>query len=325
MPDGRIEYLNPVAESLTGWSAGEAHGQPLAHVFRIVNEETGEPAQDPVARCVSEGKIVGLANHTVLLSRSGGEYAIEDSAAPIYGRSGDLLGVVLVFKDVTEARRLSRELSFHAAHDALTGLINRREFEIRLTRTLQTSHINGTENALLYFDLDNFKLVNDTCGHVAGDELLRQVGQLLQTQVRQIDTLARLGGDEFGLLMDHCSLQKATRVAQKLVASIADFRFVWEDKSFNIGVSIGLIAINELSGDVASLLSAADTACYIAKDQGRNRVHVHQEDDEMLLKRHGEMQWAARLPRALDENRFQLYFQPIIPLAREPGMNQGVL
>ncbi len=317
-----IDYLNPVAERLTGWSSDEAQGQPLDRVFHIINEETREAAQDPVARCLREGEIAGLANHTVLVSRSGEEWSIENSAAPICGRDGELLGVVLVFKDVTEARRMLREISFHAAHDGLTGLINRREFEHCLGRVLETARREGTVNALLYFDLDQFKLVNDTCGHVAGDELLRQLGQLLQAHVRQEDTLARLGGDEFGLIMERCSLDEATRVAGELIKTVAEFRFVWEDRSFSIGVSIGLVAINEASEKITALLSAADTACYMAKEQGRNRVHVHHEDDEELAKRHGEMQWAASLPRALDDDRFQLYVQPIIPVTRHSNEAQ---
>jgi diguanylate cyclase (GGDEF)-like protein/PAS domain S-box-containing protein len=311
---GCIEYLNPVAENLTGWSAGEAQGLPLQRVFHIISDETREPAQNPVALCLTEGRVIASSDHAVLLSRSGEESSIETSAAPIGGKDGELLGVVLVFKDVTEARRISREMSFHAAHDGLTGLINRREFERHLTSILEWTRSEGAQNALLYFDLDQFKLVNDTCGHVAGDELLRQLGKLLQAHVRQQDTLARLGGDEFGLIMEHCSLGEAARVAGELIKTIAEFRFAWEGRIFNIGVSIGLVAINEASENVTVLLSAADTACYMAKEQGRNRVHVHHEDDEALERRHGEMRWAVDLPRALEEDRFQLYFQQIVPV-----------
>ena len=237
---GRIEYLNPVAERLTGWPACDAQGLSLERVFCIVNEETREPVQDPIARCLSAGKVVRSAEHTLLVSRSGKEFSIENSAAPIRGRDNEVFGVVLVFKDVTEARRMSREISFHAAHDGLTGLFNRREFERRLERVLESARRERTENALLYFDLDQFKLVNDTCGHVAGDELLRQLGRLLQTHLRQQDTLARLGGDEFGLIVENCSLSEAARVAEKLIKTFTEFRFFWEHRSFNIGVSIGL-------------------------------------------------------------------------------------
>jgi len=311
---GRIEYLNPVAERLTGWRSTEARTQLLERVFHIINEETRDRAENPVVRCLLDGCLRGLANHTILVSRFGREYAIEDSVSPIRTQNGEVLGVVLVFKDVTEARRLSREMSYAAAHDVLTGLINRREFERRMQRVLETARSECTENALCYLDLDQFKLVNDTCGHVAGDELLRQISHLLEESVRQRDTLARLGGDEFGLLMEHCSLDEATRVANGVISSVADFRFVWEDKSFNIGVSIGLVPVNEASGGASRLLSAADTACYMAKEQGRNRTHIYQEDDTELARRRGEMQWAARLPRALEEDRFHLYLQPIVPV-----------
>ena len=226
-------------------------------------------------------------------------------------------GVVLVFSDVTEARSLSKQISYQASHDMLTGLINRHEFEDRLDRVLVTARSLSTENALCYLDLDQFKLINDTCGHVAGDELLRQICKLLQDNVRHRDTIARLGGDEFGLLMEHCTLEEAELVANKLVKAVSDYKFSWEKQSFNIGVSIGLILVNESSSDINVLLSAADTACYMAKDQGRNRVHVYREDDEELAKRHGEMQWAARLPRALEEGRFS-----VVPAADSTASEQ---
>lgn len=319
--DGRVEYLNPVAERLTGYGLDEARGQPLQQVFRIINEETREDAEDPVARCLREGDIVGLANHTVLVSKSGEEYAIQDSAAPIRDPSGSVLGVVLVFSDVTEARRLSRQISYEASHDGLTSLPNRKEFERRLERVVTTAHTESTENALCYLDLDQFKLINDTCGHIAGDEVLRQVGKVLQANVRHRDTIARLGGDEFGMLMEHCSLDEAQRIARKLVDAVAGHEFLWEDKHFRIGVSIGLVAVNECSGDSHNLLSAADAACLMAKELGRSRVHVYQEDDEELARRHGEMQWAVRIPRALEEDSFRLYVQPIAPLSR--GRKEG--
>ena len=312
--EGRVDFLNPVAENLTGWSEAESKGKLLGEVFRIVGEETGRPAVDPVARCLSEGRIVGLANHTVLVSRSGIEYAIEDSAAPIFAKDGSVLGVVLVFKDVTAARQLSRQVSYQATHDSLTGLINRGEFERRLRRVLDTAQVDSTENALCYLDLDQFKLVNDTGGHVAGDELLRQLGQLLQQHIRKRDTLARLGGDEFGLLMEHCSIEEALRVAEAIVDAVGAFSFPWEEHIFNVGVSVGLVAVNDQSKSIQHLLSDSDAACYIAKERGRNRVHLHQDDDEERVKRHGEMQWAVRLPRALSEGRFQLYFQDIVPV-----------
>ena len=324
---GTVEYLNPVAEKLTGYELEDAQGQALDQVFRIINEETRKKAQDPVTRCLSEGKVVGLANHTILVSRSGEEYAIQDSAAPIRESTGEILGVVLVFSDVTEARRISRQISYEACHDGLTGLTNRKEFERRLERVVETVRTESTENALCYLDLDQFKLVNDTCGHVAGDEVLRQVGSLLKNQVRHRDTVARLGGDEFGLLIEHCSFEEAKQVSGKLVKAISDYEFFWEDKRFKIGVSIGLVAVNETNTDLNGLLSAADRACFMAKEQGRNRIHVFQENDEMLVQRHGEMQWAVRLPRALKEDSFRLYFQPMVPVVNNDveGVHYEVL
>ncbi len=316
---GIVDYVNPVAESLTGWNVDEARGRHLNEVFHIINERNRKPTQNLLTRCRKEGRVIGIANHTILISRNGQEYAIEDSVAPIRAREGNLLGFVLVFHDVTEARRMAHEITHQASHDALTGLVNRREFEIRLRRVLETTRVDNSEHALCYLDLDQFKVVNDTCGHVAGDELLRQLAELLQGHIRKRDTLARLGGDEFGVLMEHCSLEQAKRVAHALHEAVEQFRFVWEDKSFNICVSIGLVPINSASEGISGVLSAADTACYVAKDSGRNRINIYLEEDAELVKRHGEMQWVTRINRALEEQRFQLHYQPIATPHSEPN------
>ena len=221
----------------------------------------------------------------------------------------------IVCRDVTEAHNLSQELSYQASHDSLTGLVNRRELENRLARVLETARADGSHHALCYLDLDQFKVINDTCGHVAGDELLRQLSEVLRTKVRRRDTLARLGGDEFGVLMEHCVLRQAQRVANALRKCVEEFRFSWENKTFSVGVSIGLVPVTSESESVAGALSAADTACYVAKDQGRNRVHVYHPEDMELARRHGEMQWVARINQALEEDRFCLSVQPIRPVA----------
>jgi diguanylate cyclase (GGDEF)-like protein/PAS domain S-box-containing protein len=311
---GRVELLNPIAEALTGWSANEVIGRPLKEFFLIIDQETRKPIPDPVERCLDEGQIVNLADHTILVSRSFDELAIEVTAAPIAMGQHEVVGVVLVFRDVSEARKLSQQVSYQATHDPLTGLINRTELERRLARVLETAHSESTQNAFCYLDLDQFKLVNDTCGHVAGDELLRQLGRLLENHIRKRDTLARLGGDEFGLLIEHCSIDEARAIAENLIGMLGDFSFPWEDHSFSIGVSIGLVSVDHQSKSMGDILRAADSACYIAKEQGRNRVHVHQDDDEEQARRYGEMQWAVRIPRALNEQRFQLYFQEIMPI-----------
>jgi diguanylate cyclase (GGDEF)-like protein/PAS domain S-box-containing protein len=313
---GDVEFLNPVAESLTGWPLSEAKGHALQDIFSLINEETRLPLPDLVDRCLRRGEMIDRENHTVLISRYGIEYAVEDSVAPIRGQDGTILGLVVVFKDVTKARRLSQQINYQATHDALTGLINRREFKRRLRRVIQTAHLEESENALCYLDLDQFKLVNDTSGHVAGDELLRQLGQLLKRQIRKRDTLGRLGGDEFGLLMERCSVSEAIRVSENLIKAIGGFTFLWEDKRFTVGVSIGVVPVNRHSQDIDSLMSAADSACYIAKERGRNRFHLHQDDDEELMRRHGEMQWAVRLPKALENSEFELYYQPMVEVKK---------
>jgi len=209
-------------------------------------------------------------------------------------------------------------LSYQAAHDMLTGLPNRREFEVRMERALASAREQGQAHTLCYLDLDQFKVVNDTCGHVAGDELLRQLAVLLSAKLRDRDTLARLGGDEFGVLLQNCTLEQAQPIAEVLRQMVKEFRFVWHDKSFVIGVSIGLVAITAESENLSNLLSYADAACYAAKDRGRNRVHVYQAEDTELVKRHGEMQWVTRITRAMEENRLRLYVQPILPLFPDP-------
>lgn len=324
--EGNTEWLNPVAERMTGWSYSEAKGRPLEQVFHIVNEETRLATENPVATCIQQGKIVGLANHTVLISRNGDEFGIEDSAAPIRNENGDLLGVVLVFHDVTEQRRLSGEMSYQATHDALTGLLNRVEFETRLRRLLLRTHETKSHHALMFIDLDQFKIVNDTCGHSVGDQVLQQVSQLLNETVRNRDTLARLGGDEFGVILEHCSTDQAERVAQQICEKMENFRFLHETHRFRIGTSIGLVTIDNRWPTTELLMQAADTSCYAAKDAGRNRVHTWFDTDMAMRARHGEMQWTTRIERALDENRFQLYAQRIADLTQdECGIHAEVL
>ena len=312
--DGYVEYLNPVAEALTGWTVEEAFGQPLSKVFQIFNEQSREPVPDPVERCLKEGRAIGLANHTILIRRDGKEHAIDDSAAPIRNREGQVIGVVLVFHDVTEARRLERQMAYDASHDTLTGLVNRREFEERLERSIKSARQREAQHALCYLDLDQFKVVNDTVGHIAGDALLKQVSHLLSNLFRHRDTLARLGGDEFGLLLENCPLEKAVEVANKIIDRLARFQFMWEGQSFQVGVSIGVVSITAQSESMIQVLSEADVACYTAKDLGRGRFHVYQAEDSETAQRHGEILQAVQLRDAIDKNLFQLYCQPIVSL-----------
>jgi diguanylate cyclase (GGDEF)-like protein/PAS domain S-box-containing protein len=313
---GRVEFLNPVAEHLTGWTVAEASGLALSRVFQIVNEETRAPAPDPVARCLAEGRVIGLANHTVLISRTGAEYAIQDSAAPIRSRDGHtLLGVVLVFHDVTEARRLAIQMTHQASHDSLTGLVNRREFEGRLQRVVNSAASHDQEHALCYLDLDQFKVVNDTAGHVAGDEMLKQVAQILNGNVRSRDTLARIGGDEFSLILESCPLGKATEICESMISALQDFTFAWGERRFRVGVSVGIVAITAATDDATQAMSQADVACYTAKERGGNRVYVYRGSGGKLTPRHLELHRAAELREALSKGDFLLFRQPIYPVA----------
>lgn len=247
----------------------------------------------------------------MLVSRHGTRFSVEDTAAPIRDRDGRVVGAVLVFHDVTESRRLAREVAYQATHDALTGLVNRREFEQRLERVLETSRSNSDEHALCYIDLDQFKIVNDTCGHMAGDELLRQIRGVFEPHTRHRDTLARVGGDEFALLMEHCPLGQAGRVAEGLRQAVDEFRFTWEGNTFHLGASIGLVPITAESGTSADVLRNADAACYTAKELGRNRIHVYRRNDRKLQRRHGDTEWMARIQQALESGAFELHAQPI--------------
>jgi diguanylate cyclase (GGDEF)-like protein/PAS domain S-box-containing protein len=312
---GNVSYLNPAAEQMTGWRSEEAQGQPLRFVYHIINETTRKSLEHPAMLGVLDCPIAGLDTHTLLISRTGRELAIEDTAAPIRNSDGDTVGAIVVFRDVTQQRRMQKELTWQASHDALTGLVNRREFEVLLERMLSSVREHDKQHVLLYLDLDQFKVINDTCGHVAGDELLRQITGLMLPLIRDRDTLARLGGDEFGILLEGCLVPQGQQIAHKLLQSLEDFRFVWQGKIFRIGVSIGLVGINAGNGSGPGVMSAADAACYMAKEKGRNRIWVHQDDDRESTQRQGEMEWVSRIMHAFDENRFVLYFQSVIPLS----------
>jgi diguanylate cyclase (GGDEF)-like protein/PAS domain S-box-containing protein len=311
---GKVNYLNPVAEQLTGWTALQANGLPLFNVLKLQNSVTGEPIERSLGQAIETGYLVSVADNTVLVNRHGQEFAVADCAAPIRDSQARLIGMVLVFRDISKARDLSNKLSWQASHDALTGLFNRVEFEVQLSQAMDTAKQDSLKHALLYLDLDQFKIVNDTCGHVAGDELLRHLAVLLMEQVRDADTLARLGGDEFGVLLENCPLEQALRIAEQFRETIQDFRFAWQGKTFSIGVSIGLVPIDDKSESLAQVLSSADAACYAAKEKGRNRVHVFQPDNLELAQHLGEMQWVQRISDAFEEDRFLLYTQAIMPL-----------
>lgn len=311
---GNVGYLNPIAEKMIGWTTREIQGKPLRDYFNIINGLTREPEPNPIDVCLRERTVVGLNDNSILVGKDGTEYGIEDSAAPINNHKGEVVGAVMVFYESCMAQSDNHMLSFHASHDSLTRLINRREFERRLTELMTRAKNSGKRHALCYLDLDQFKIVNDTCGHIAGDKLLRQITYLFQEKVRDADILARLGGDEFGLLLENCTLKDAIHIAEGLRKIAKNFRFVWKDKSFDISVSIGVVPIMPDSASPAEILSDADAACFAAKDKGRNCIQVYEPGNIELARRHGEMQWVSRITEAMEEDRFILYSQTIMPL-----------
>jgi diguanylate cyclase (GGDEF)-like protein/PAS domain S-box-containing protein len=317
---GLITYMNPAAERLLGSAASAAVGKSLEEIVGLVDETDRRLLSDPVRQALTSAAPVNLSRRALLLSRStGSERSIELSASPVRNDMKELIGAVVLLHDVTELRGLARQMSYQATHDALTGLVNRREFEGRLQEAIESGHRGDGQHVLCYLDLDRFKVVNDTSGHLAGDSMLREVAKVLRDAVRDSDTVARLGGDEFGMLLIGCPLEKARQIADDVCRAVGDYRFVWKDKIFNIGVSIGLVEISRESGSLEELLAAADSACYVAKKQGSGRVAVYSARDEALARHTGEIQWLQKLQGALKENRFQLYHQPIVPAYGQNG------
>lgn len=316
---GAVDYLNPVAERLTGWPTAEAVGRPLGRVFRVVDEGTRQPLADPVALCMAKDQMMELPNTALLLRPDGQEFAIRDTAAPIHDPDGRVVGAVLVFKDVTELRGMEREMVYWAHHDPLTGLLNRREFARVLEESLETLRTGRASHALCHLDVDGFKLVNDTLGPLAGDELLRRLADLLASRLREGDTLARIGSDEFGVLMPDTDADTARRLAEDLRQAIEDHRFQWKDKTVQSTAAAGLVLMSDPASDHGEVLKAADAACYVAKEHGRNRLHEYRPDDRAVAERSGEMQWIHRIQDAFDGRRFHLFRQRIEPLGRASG------
>jgi len=312
---GHLQYLNPMAEKLTGKQLDEVRGCPVKDVLQLIDEDQRRPVESSVEACLRNGVVVGTVEHVLLVRPDGSEVDVVSTAAPIRGKDGLLIGTVLVLHDVSRARKLAKQLSYQASHDDLTGLFNRREFERHLVKAVSEVESGKSGHALCYMDLDQFKIVNDTCGHIAGDELLRQFTAILRERIRDTDTVARLGGDEFAILFERCDIEVARQIAEKLLNRVREFRFAWDDYAFDVGVSIGLVSITSSEQSITDIMSAADVACYSAKEAGRNRVHVYHLEDDDLKQRHGEMRWVSRLGKALDENRFRLYCQKIVPVA----------
>jgi len=290
--DGVIDYMNAAAEKLTGHSRQESVGMNFAEVVKLVDESDRHDLGDPVSRCLVQKHRVSMGRRALLMQNAGkGEVSIDAAAA------------------------MTREMSYQASHDALTGLVNRREFERQVNLAIDSVRSESAQHVLCFMDLDRFKAVNDTCGHAAGDNLLREVASLLRKHVRDSDVVARQGGDEFGMLLVGCPLDKARQIAEDVCRAVQDYQFVWQDRIFDIGISIGLVEFNSQTNSLEDVLSAADSACYVAKQEGRGRVHVYSARDEAAARQRGEIHWLRKLQSAIREERFELHVQPIISVA----------
>jgi diguanylate cyclase (GGDEF)-like protein/PAS domain S-box-containing protein len=310
--DGRIDYVNTAAEMLLGQRFDQVVGRAFPEVASLVDESDRHSLGDPVRMALTAGGRVTMGRRAVLVPVNGAsERSVELSVTPL-SEGREILGLVLVLHDTSELRGLARQMTYQASHDALTGLVNRREFERRLQEAMDSAQTGDAAHALCYLDLDRFKVVNDTCGHTAGDNMLREVASIIKEAVRDSDTVGRIGGDEFALLLVGCPLEKARQIADDVVKSVGDFRFVWKDKIFNIGVSIGLVEIGRGGGAIEDLMNSADSACYVAKKQGGVHVHVYSAREEANARHNGEIHWLQKLQGALRDNKFELYYQPIV-------------
>jgi diguanylate cyclase (GGDEF)-like protein/PAS domain S-box-containing protein len=324
-PSGNIDYVNQSAATMLGQSAEAIVGKSFSEVASLVDEADRHSLGDPVRTAFATGSRVSAGKRAVLVPANGAaERSVEISVSPLRPEGGEIAGVVVVLHDTSELRGLTRQMTYQASHDALTGLVNRREFERRLQEALDSGRAGDVTHALAYLDLDRFKVVNDTCGHTAGDNMLREVATLIKDAVRDSDTVGRIGGDEFALLLVGCPLEKARQIADDVVRSVGDYRFVWKDKIFNIGVSVGLVEIGRDGGTLEDIMNSADSACYVAKKQGGVHVHVYSAREEANARHRGEIHWLQKLQGALRDNKFELYFQPIVH-ARAGGIHGPAL
>lgn len=315
--DGQVDYLNPVAERLLECAGKEVVGQPLSAVVHLVDESSGRPVTVPMQSCDDMARGARIQGDLCLVSASGRRYPVTGSVAPMRDNNGAGLGMVITLQDVSRTREIAHLLAYRAAHDDLTGLLNRREFALRVQQAIDSVQQLGRHHMLCYMDLDQFRVINDTCGHLAGDALLKQLADLLAPHVRETDTLARLGGDEFGILFWDCEPDDALMRVEELRDTVRKFRFSWDDKIFEIGVSIGMVPLTKEHHTMTEAMSLADSACYVAKEQGGGRIHMYQADDVALIRRQGEMQWVHRITQAYSESRFVLYAQEVVALLND--------
>ncbi|NOY65812.1 MAG: EAL domain-containing protein [Gammaproteobacteria bacterium] len=314
---GVVEYMNPVAEKLTGWKSDDAKGRGIEDIFKLVNELSEVPMSSPVLECIERGVLKESDGDLSLVHKNGEYNSVDYSIAPMFGIEHAVLGAVLVFQDVGSERMMQKLLTYQATHDDLTGIYNRREFERKMSRAIERVFNYKDHYILLYMDLDQFKVVNDSCGHVAGDLVLRQVTELLAPYMTEKETFARLGGDEFGIILDGYSLDEAKEFSKNILNAVRKYRFRWSNKVFEIGVSIGIVDIDGGMQSIGNVMSYADAACYMAKDMGGNNIQVYQMDDDDYKARKDQMKWVQKITQAFADRRFVLYAQKIVSLRED--------
>jgi len=319
--NGGIEYMNQAAELLTAWQFDEIKNKSVQDVFRIISTETRESVNHIIENCLSDGKSINKSTH-LMLTKNDNEKDIESSISPILNTSGSIEGIVIVFHDETERRQLENTIKHQASHDALTDLFNRETFDHKLNEHVVETKSSGKTHILCYLDLDRFKLVNDTAGHSAGDQCLIEIASLIQSCIRGNDIFGRLGGDEFGLILQHCNIEAAVKITNNIIERIKSFHFSWDGCEYSLGVSIGIVPIDQTTTSASEATRKADLACYTAKDQGRGQTYVYQEKDSELIKRQEETIWATRIKDALDNDRIKLYAQPIVTINKRLPKNQ---
>lgn len=317
--NGIIEYTNNEAERLIGKNTASCIGKNINLICPIRQEDNHDNIFHPIDDVIQHKTVIVSNGNTVITQGHDHTFAVEYTASPIFNSENKLDGTIIVLRNVTEMRVLNHQLNYQATHDALTGLINRVEFE-RITENLISDCKNTRiQHGLCFIDLDQFKVINDTCGHQAGDELLKQIAAYLKMEIGESNVVSRLGGDEFGIIFKNCSIDEASEQISSVREAISLQRFVWENKSFSMSVSAGLVLLSQHTGSLYDIFSIADSACYAAKELGRNRVHVYNEaDDTFVSTMEGQMQWVHRIDEALEQNRFELYYQTIVSLNENP-------
>jgi diguanylate cyclase (GGDEF)-like protein len=316
---GQIQHCNASAQALISkaqhrWPSSDIMGMPLHDILPLFHGETRQPLDSLVQQLQNAQPAVALTHQAILVTADGQERVIDLTVIPVYDAATILMGAVCMLWDVTDAHQAIHTLAWQASHDALTGLVNRSEFELQLTQAIHAAQTAKQRHTLCYIDIDQFKIVNDTYGHNAGDKLLQRLSQIFQHEIRSIDALSRLGSDEFGILFYDCNLKQACHVVERIHQQVSQFRFLWQEQSFSVSASFGLVQIDATSESLTSVLSAADAACYAAKEAGRNRIHLYYNDDDQLLRQRSERLWISQIYQAIEEQRLLLYSQDIVPI-----------